>query len=172
MRRVLAIMVCCVLSTQGAWAFGPHGDGKIRDDLAGPNVSVIPGGIPLVQNVKVQNFRVPVSYPSLSRRDLMPFDKAIDVEGRSSMRKFTVPLTLFGIPTPLGSLAVDVGDRGVQDAIADAKHRYGVSEVYDVRIDRKRFSILCVAVFCAYSRITTIVHAKGVVDDAVRSASP
>ena len=82
------------------------------------------------------------------------------------MRKFTVPLTLFGVAMPIGSLGVDFGDRGVQEAIADAKSRYGVRELYDARIDRKRFSLLCIVIFCAYSKITTIVHAKGVVDNA------
>ena len=82
------------------------------------------------------------------------------------MRKLTVPLTLLGVAMPIGSLGVDFGDRGVQEAIADAKSRYGVRELYDVRIDRKRFSLLCIVIFCAFSKITTIVHAKGVVDKA------
>ncbi|HIB53259.1 MAG TPA: hypothetical protein EYO39_00290 [Nitrospirales bacterium] len=166
MLRTFIVMLCFALSASHAWGFGPHGDGRIGDD---PNISIIPGGIPIIQNIRLQNFQVPVSYPSLSRRDLVPAGEVIDVEGMSSMRKFTVPLTLLGIATPIASLSADFGDRGVQEAIADAKNRYGVRDLYDVRIDRKRFSLLCIVIFCAYSKITTIVHAKGVVDTGLRS---
>lgn len=166
MLRTFIVMLCFALSASHAWGFGPHGDGRIGDD---PNISIIPGGIPIIQNIRLQNFQVPVSYPSLSRRDLVPVGEVIDVEGMSSMRKFTVPLTLLGIAAPIASLSADFGDRGVQEAIADAKNRYGVRDLYDVRIDRKRFSLLCIAIFCAYSKITTIVHAKGVVDTGLRS---
>jgi len=164
--RIFIFTFCFALSASQAWGFGPHGDGRIGDD---PNISIIPGGIPIIQNIRVQNFQVPVSYPSLSRRDLVPLGEVIDVEGKSSMRKFTIPLTLLGVATPIGSLSVDFGDRGVREAIADAKSRYGVRDLYDVRIDRKRFSLLCIVIFCAYSEITTIVHAKGVVDNGLRS---
>ena len=85
------------------------------------------------------------------------------------MRKFTVPLTLLGVASPIEGLSADFGDRGVQEAIADAKSRYGVRDLYDVRIDRKRFSVLCLVKFCAYSKITTIVHARGVVDQGIRN---
>ncbi len=166
MLRGIIVMLCFALSASHAWGFGPHGDGKIGDDST---ISIIPGGIPIIQNIRAQNLQVPVSYPSLSRRDLVPIEEAIDVEGRSSMRKFTVPLTLLGFATPIGSLSADFGDRGVREAIADAKKRYSVRDLYDVRIDRKRFSLLCIVIFCAYSKITTIVHAKGVVDQGMRS---
>lgn len=161
-------VLCFALAAPQAWGFGPHGDGKIGDDSP---LSILPGGIPIIQNIRIQNAKVPVSYPSLSRRDLRPLGEVIDVEGKSSMKKFTVPLTLLGFATPIGSLSADFGDRGVREAIADAKKRYGVGELYDVRIDRKRFSLLCVVIFCAYSKITTIVHAKGVVDSSASVAS-
>lgn len=163
MLRTFIFMVCFTLPASHAWGFGPHGDGRIGD---GSTFSIIPGGIPITQNIKVQNLKVPVSYPSLSRRDLVPVGEVIEVEGTSSMRQFTVPLGLLGISP--ANLPAEFGDRGVQEAIADAKNRYGVRGLYDVRIDRKRFS-LCMLIFCAYSKITTIVHAKGVVDTGLRS---
>ena len=166
MLRVIIVVLCFALSASHAWGFGPHGDGKIGDDS---NISIIPGGIPIIQNIRLQNLQVPVSYPSLSRRDLVPIEEAIDVEGRSSMRTFTVPLTLLGVVAPIASLSADFGDRGVREAIADAKKRYNVRDLYDVRIDRKRFSLFCIVIFCVYSKITTIVHAKGVVDQGLRS---
>ncbi len=166
LRDIIVGMLCFALTASHAWGFGPHGDGKIGDNSM---ISVIPGGLPFIENIKAQNFHVPISYPSMSRRDLVPIDEAIDVEGRSSMRKFAVPLTLLGIASPTGSLSVDFGDRGVKEAIADAKSRYSVRDLYDVRIDRKRFSVLCLVTFCAYSKITTIVHARGVVNQGIRN---
>jgi hypothetical protein len=54
-------------------------------------------------------------------------------------------------------VSFDVMDRSIEKAISDAKNRYGVQTLYDVRIDRHVLSILGI-----YTKTTTIIHAKGI----------
>lgn len=126
--------------------FGPPGPGKIPDRLL-----FLQRGFPIFQNVIT-----PFSYPSLRRLDILELiegKEIIEVEGKSSA-------ILFFIPSPFRAISrfkIEFGDRGITQAILDAKERYQVDYVFDVRIDENLVSYLFL-----YNKITTIIHAKGV----------
>jgi hypothetical protein len=137
------------ISISQAWAFGPHSAGNTSEGVE------LPQGIPAYQN-----FTAPVSYLSLTRRDVGALSKereVIEVEGISAKARIFIPLGYFFGLSPTTGLSFDVMDRSVEKAIADAKNRYGVQILYDVRIDKHLFSILGI-----YTRTTTIIHAKGI----------
>lgn len=151
LRPAFIASLLLLLSIAEAAAFGPHGDGRIGNS---PEQFRIFRGFPVYQN-----FNAPVSYPSQTRRDVLRLgrrDQIIEVEGKSSKLDFFIPIGfLFGF-SPTSGISVDIKDRGVQMAIADAKERYGVDVLYDIRIDVNIFSILGV-----YNKTTTMIHAKG-----------
>ena len=154
--RVLILMLCCAFAVPYVWAFGPQGDGKIQNSRdAGQSQDS--GEFPYF--AVYQDTTIPFSYPSLTRRDVSRSEKTIDVEGRSTAKNYDAPLILS--ESNVQGLSIDLGDRGVQAAIEDAKRRYGVRALYDVRIDKKLFSV-CFLGVCPYSKVTTIVHGKGV----------
>jgi len=137
-----------------AWAFGPHGNGAIGSAI---ERAELPRGFPVYQN-----YDAPYSYPSMTRRDLVPLiqeGEAIEVEGTSETMGFFIPLGLFIGLGPTSGLSVDLNDRSIRAAVEDAKTRYGVRNLYDIRIDVRYFSILGI-----YNKTTTIVHAKAVKD--------
>ena len=137
------------ISISQTWAFGPHSTSTTTEGIE------LPKGIPAYQN-----FTSPVSYQSLTRRDVMALSKGrevIEVEGTSAKTRIFIPLGYFPGFGPTSGVSFDVMDRSIEKAIDDAKTRYGVQTLYDVRIDRRLFSILGI-----YSRTTTIVHAKGI----------
>ena len=138
--------------TPPAWAFGPHGNGKIgnaRDQIH------LPQGL-----LNFQNFTAPLSYPSFSRRDLTPLDEdqeIIEVEGKSEKLRILIPIGYLVGLNPTSGFSFDIMDRSIQKAVEDAKERYHVEALYDVRIDINLFSILGI-----YNKATTIIHAKGI----------
>ena len=137
-----------------AWAFGPHGDGAIGGAI---ERAELPRGFPVYQN-----YDAPFSYPSMTRRDLYPLiqeDEAIEVEGSSETMGFFIPLGFFIGLGPTSGLSVDLNDRSIRAAVEDAKARFGIQNLYDIRIDVRYFSILGI-----YNTTTTIVHAKAVKD--------
>lgn len=151
--RLLLSTLCVMLTVPYAWGFGPQGHGKISESKFGTSGRAI-----------FQSFTTPFSYPSLSRRDLGPTDRVINVQGKSAMRNFRVLFPTPGIRgSSLQSYSVDVGDRGIEEALEDARRQYGVDKLYDVRIDKKLFEV-CIVVVCLYSKTTTLVYAKGVVN--------
>jgi hypothetical protein len=137
-----------------ARAFGPHGGGSIGNAI---DRAEVPRGFPIYQD-----YESPYSYPSMTRRDLIPLipeGEVIEVEGSSKMTGFFIPIGLFFGLGPTSGLSVDLDDRSVRAALADARKRYNVRNLYDLRIDEHYFSILGI-----YNTRTTIVHAKGVKD--------
>ena len=139
------------ISISQTWAFGPH-SAVIRSEQV-----ELPKGIPVYQN-----YTAPISYLSLTRRDVIALSKGkevIEVEGKSAKTRIFIPLGYLGyfLGVLMPGVSFDVMDRSIEKAIADAKDRYGVQTLYDVRIDRNLFSILGV-----YSKTTTIIHAKGI----------
>jgi len=137
-----------------AWAFGPHGDGAIGSAI---ERAELPRGFPVYQN-----YDAPFSYPSMTRRDLVPLiqeGEVIEVDGSSETTGFFIPVGFFIGLGPTSGLSVDLYDRSIRAAIEDAKTRYGVRNLYDIRIDVRYFSILGI-----YNKTTTIVHAKAVKD--------
>jgi hypothetical protein len=137
-----------------AWAFGPHGDGAIGSAI---ERAELPRGFPVYQN-----YDAPFSYPSMTRRDLVPLiqeDETIEVEGSSETMGFFIPVGFFIGLGPTSGLSVDLNDRSIRSALEDARKRSGVRYLYDIRIDVRYFSILGI-----YNKTTTIVHAKAVKD--------
>ena len=149
-------MLCFAFVVPSVWAFGPQGDGKIQDRRDSGQSS---DSVKFPYFAVYQDVTIPFSYPSLTRRDISRSEKTIDVEGQSTAKNYEAPLLLSS--ENLQGLSFDFGDRGVQAAIEDAKHRYGVHALYDVRIDKKLFSV-CFLGVCPYSKVTTTVHGKGV----------
>lgn len=151
----LSVALTFILSNN-VWGAGAGRDGKIGDIH---DRLQLPRGF-----LSYQDFTSPLSYPSLTRRDVNPLDQTnevVEVEGKSATIKIVLPIgLLFGL-SPTTGFSFDLNDRGVQEAIADAKRRHGVQILYDVRIDMHLFSI-----FGLYSKTTTIVHAKGIRGDA------
>jgi len=147
-RRIVVIFLILFFAYP-AWAFGPHGGGTIGEVIGG---TPVPAGFPVYED-----YESPYAYPSMSRRDLIPLiqeDDVIEVEGSSKMTGFFIPVAL-----TIGGLAVNLEDRSVRAALDDARKRYGVRNLYDIRIDLHFFSILGI-----YNTRTTIVHAKAVKD--------
>jgi hypothetical protein len=135
-----------------AWAFGPHSTSTKSEALELPH-SIL----------TYQNYTAPIFYLSSTRRDMIALGKekdAIEVEGKSAKTRIVIPLANlfgFGLLSFLGDPSLDVMDRSIEKAIDDAKSRYGVQTLYDVRIDRHVFSILGI-----YTTTTTLIHAKGI----------
>jgi hypothetical protein len=155
--RAAAAILLVLGCSDPLWAFGPHGDGAIGGalDRAQP-----PRGFPIYQD-----YEAPFAYPSMTRRDIHPIDRdgeVIEVEGSSRMAGFFIPVGLFIGLGPASGFSLDLYDRGIRAALADARARYGVSHFYDIRIDLHIFSILGI-----YNTSTTIVHAK-----AIRESPP
>ena len=152
-RRI--VFIFCILSfPYPAWAFGPHGEGSIGNAI---DRAEVPRGFPIYQD-----YESPYSYPSMTRRDLNPLiqgGEVIEVEGSSQMTGFFIPLGLFFGLGPTSGLSVDLEDRSIRTALEDARKRYNVRNLYDIRIDEHYFSILGI-----YNTRTTIVHAKAVKD--------
>ena len=153
-RAIILIIFSILFFAYPAWAFGPHGGGSIGDAIDRAEVS---RGFPIYQD-----YDAPYSYPSMTRRDLIPSiqaDEVIEVEGSSKMTGFFLPIGLFIGLGPTSGLSVDLDDRSVRTALEDARRRYDVRHLYDIRIDIHYFSILGI-----YNTRTTIVHAKAVKD--------
>jgi hypothetical protein len=137
------------ISISQTWAFGPHSSSYMSEGIE------LPKGIPAYQN-----YTAPISYISLTRRDVIALSKGkevIEVEGKSAKTRVFIPVGYFIGLSPTSGLSFDVMDRSIEKAIDDAKNRYGVQTLYDVRIDRHVLSILGI-----YTKTTTIVHAKGI----------
>jgi hypothetical protein len=153
-----SVLIVLVLGSRGtAGAFGPHGDGAIGSMT---ERAELPRGFPIYQD-----YEAPFAYPSMTRRDLHPIDRdgeVIEVEGASEMTGFFIPAGLFLGIGPTSGLSIDIKDRSIRAALRDAKARYGVRNLYDIRIDLRIFSILGI-----YNKTTTIVHAK-----AIRESPP
>jgi len=135
-----------------ARAVGPHGDGAIGNAV---DRAELPRGFPIYQD-----YAAPFAYPSMTRRDLIPLiqeDEVIEVEGSSKMTGFFIPIGLFFGLGPTSGFSVDMKDRSIRTALEDARKRYNVRHLYDIRIDELYFSILGI-----YNTRTTIVHAKAV----------
>lgn len=152
------VLIVLMLGSRGtAGAFGPHGDGAIGKAA---QRAELPRGFPIYQD-----YEAPFAYPSMTRRDLHPMDRdgeVIEVEGSSRMTGFFIPAGLFLGLGPTSGLSIDINDRGIRAALRDAKERYGVRNLYDIRIDLRIFSILGI-----YNKTTTIIHAK-----AIRESPP
>jgi hypothetical protein len=151
-KRVATTFLLILISIGQTWAFGPH------------STSATSEGIELPHSILTyQNYTAPIYYLSLTRRDVIALNKGkevIEVEGRSAKTRIVIPLAnILGLSF-LGFLvdpSLDVMDRSIEKAIDDAKSRYGVQTLYDVRIDRRVLSILGI-----YTKTTTVVHAKGI----------
>ncbi|HUK55928.1 MAG TPA: hypothetical protein VLY20_04650 [Nitrospiria bacterium] len=157
MIRTIIVILFILYVPDPARAFGPHSDGTVGNAI---DRAELPRGFPIYQD-----YEAPFSYSSMTRRDLNPMvqeDDAVEVEGSSEMTGFFIPVGFFMGLGPTSGLSVDVKDRSIRAAIEDAKKRYGVGHLYDVRIDVRYFSILGV-----YNKTTTIIHAK-----AVRESTP
>ncbi len=147
-----AAFLLIFLSISQAWAFGPHSSNTTSEGIELPH-SIL----------TYQNYTSPIFYLSLTRRDVIDLSKGkevIEVEGVSEKTRIVIPLGNFLGLSFLSFLAdpsLDVMDRSIEKAITDAKDRYGVQTLYDVRIDRHVFSVLGI-----YTVTTTIVHAKGI----------
>ncbi len=151
-RLVGVAFLLSFISIGQTWAFGPHSSSTKSEGIELPH-SIL----------AYQNYTVPIFYLSLTRRDVIDLSKgkeAIEVEGMSEKTRIVIPLGSFLGLSFLGFLAdpsLDVMDRSIEKAIDDAKSRYGVQTLYDVRIDRHVLSILGI-----YIKTTTLVHAKGI----------
>ena len=151
--RVIGLVAVAFLlifiSFSQTWAFGPHSSSYTSEGIE------LPKGIPAYQN-----YTAPISYLSSTRRDVVALSQGkvvFEVEGKSAKTRIFIPLGfLFGL-SPTSGVSFDVMDRSIEKAIADAKDRYGVKTLYDVRINKHVFSI-----FDIYTVTTTIVHAKGI----------
>ena len=144
------IVIFLILSyVYPALGFGPLGSGKI------PNPSLF-----LLNGFRTfKNVTTPFSYPSLRRLDIIELieeNEIIEVEGKSSSLFIRIPLSFNGALDPSG-VKIEFGNRGIEQAISDAKERYQVDNVFDVRIDLNIVTYLFV-----YNRITTEIHAKGI----------
>ncbi len=151
-RLTALTLLVAFLCVGTACATGPQGGGQIGNATDWVEV---PRGIPVYQN-----FTSPVFYPSLTRRDIIGVGKGrqiLEVEGRSSKTRLFAPIGYFLGLNPTSGISIDVMDRSVQKAIEDARERYGVGHLYDVRIDKHQFSILGI-----YTKTTTVIHAKGI----------
>ncbi|HEX9757018.1 MAG TPA: hypothetical protein VGB26_04370 [Nitrospiria bacterium] len=136
--------------TPSSWGFGPPGPGKIPNPLL-----FLQRGFPVFQNVTT-----PFSYPSLRHLDILELIEAneiIEVEGKSSALFIYFPFSFRGALDPTSGFKVEFGDRGIAQAISDAKDRYQVDYVFDVRIDLNIVTYLIL-----YNKITTVIHAKGI----------
>jgi len=152
LRTTAVFFMFCFLDS--AWAFGPHGEGAIGNAV---DRAELPRGFPVYQN-----YESPYAYPSMTRRDLtllIQEGDVIEVEGSSKTTGFFIPVGLFLGLGPTSGLSVDMADRSIRSALEDARKRFGVRNLYDIRIDERYFSILGI-----YNTRTTIVHAKAVKD--------
>jgi hypothetical protein len=146
---VAAAFSLLFLSIGQTWAFGPHSSVNRTEQVE------LPQGIPAYQN-----FTSPISYLSLTRRDVIALSKGkevVEVEGISAKTRIFIPLGYLPGLMSTSGVSFDVMDRSIEKAISDAKNRYGVQTLYDVRIDRHVLSILGI-----YTKTTTIIHAKGI----------
>jgi hypothetical protein len=150
--RTIVLILFILFCSYPARAVGPHGDGAIGSMM---DRAELPRGFPIYQD-----YDAPYAYPSMTRRDLIPLiqeDEVIEVEGSSRMTGFFIPVGLFIGLGPMSGFSVDMEDRSIRAAIADAQKRYDVRHLYDIRVDERYFSILGI-----YNTRTTIVHAKAV----------
>ncbi|MGH7272915.1 MAG: hypothetical protein ACREIQ_00440 [Nitrospiria bacterium] len=146
---VTAASLFILVPTSPTWAFGPHSTSTTSEGIELPH-SII----------AIQNYTAPIFYLSLTRRDVIDLSKGqevIEVEGISAKTRIVIPLGNFFGLSFLADPSLDVMDRSIEKAITDAKNRYGVQTLYDVRIDRHLFSILGI-----YQKTSTIIHAKGI----------
>jgi hypothetical protein len=146
---VAAAFLLIFISISQTWAFGPHSSGYASESVE------LPKGIPAYQN-----YTAPISYLSLTRRDVVALSQGkevFEVEGKSAKTRIFIPLGFLSGLSPTSGVSFDVMDRSIEKAITDAKNRYSVQTLYDVRIDRHVLSILGI-----YTVTTTIVHAKGI----------
>ncbi len=150
--QVGATFLLIFISISQAWAFGPHSTGSASEGIELPH-SIL----------AYQNYTAPIFYLSLTRRDVIDLSKGkevIEVEGISEKARLVIPIGNFfglGLFSFLADPSLDIMDRSIEKAMDDAKNRYGVQTLYDVRIDRHVFSILGI-----YTKTTTLVHAKGI----------
>jgi hypothetical protein len=152
MLRAIVLIFFILAFPRPARAVGPHGDGAIGTIM---DRAELPRGFPIYQD-----YDAPYAYPSMTRRDLIPLiqeDEVIEVVGSSRMTGFFIPIGLFFGLGPTSGFSVDIKDRSIRAAIADAQRRYDVRHLYDIRVDERYFSILGI-----YNTRTTIVHAKAV----------
>jgi hypothetical protein len=149
---ITTVFLLIFISISLVWAFGPHSTGTTSEAIEPPH-SIL----------TYQNYTSPIFYLSSTRRDMIALGKekdAIEVEGKSAKTRIVIPLANlfgFGLLNFLGDPSLDVMDRSIEKAIDDAKDRYGVQTLYDVRIDRHVLSILGI-----YTKTTTLIHAKGI----------